>query len=190
MKLVLIPVGPCEWRSDGRLLGRVELPLTEGADTAVDAWTDALADVSLGQLFCAPDELASLTAKRIAKQLHVTAKSREGLAEVDLGLWAGLTADELKSRYASAHRELCDAPLNVHPPQGEDFSSAAKRLRRSVQTILKKNGKTNAGLVVRPLAFAMLRKMLGVADGESVWEMARAADAPLVIDSPQLAAEA
>ncbi|RMF81407.1 MAG: histidine phosphatase family protein [Planctomycetota bacterium] len=189
MKLALIPVGPCEWRAEGRLLGRVELPPADDAVGAVEAWASRLSEVDVRRFFCAPDELSRTTAKRLARKLQASVRSRDDLAEVDVGLWAGLTGDELKTRYATAHRQLCDAPLSVHPPRGEEFAAAAERLRGELAAILKKNEDSGTALVVRPLAFALLRALLGATDGASFWEIACTANEPVVIESPKLAGD-
>ena len=116
MKVVLIPCGPTEWHDEGRLLGRVEVPLTAQGEQRCDQWRAALAAQSIRKIFHSPDDLASRTAGLIGNPLGIPTKPLEELSEVDVGLWAGLTEKEMKTRYASAHRELCEAPRSVRSP--------------------------------------------------------------------------
>jgi len=186
MKVVLIPCGATEWHAEARLLGRVELPLTEAGQQACAAWAGTLTPLGLQRILHGPDELSTQTAAVLARRLCVPTRAVDDLAEVHIGLWAGLTESQVKNRYASAHRELGEAPLNVSPPDGESFSAAAQRLRACFRKQLKKNGVDVVGVVVRPLAFAVLRCTLEGRELTDVWEALRAAPAPVVIDSPAI----
>lgn len=182
MKIVLIPCAATEWHDEGRLLGRVDLPATVSGDAACTRWAEPLRALNLVQIYHSPDPLATHTARLLGRLLAVPVKSARQLAEVDLGLWTGLTDDELKARYASAHRELCDAPLNVNPPGGEGLGQAASRLKEFFVKQLKRNGQTAIGVVVRPVSFAMARFGLEGRSLCEVWEAALQASAPVVVD--------
>jgi broad specificity phosphatase PhoE len=182
MKVALIPCGVTGWRQKGRLLGRVELEPAPDAQAQFSAWGEQLRSANLGRIFHAPDRLSTATAQYIARELNIPAKALGALVEVDLGLWAGLTEEELKKRYAKAHRQLVDSPLNVSPPDGEDFSKAADRLRACLKKRVKPNGKGAIGLVMRPLSFAMARYVLGGGQSARIWETSQSDVGPVVMD--------
>lgn len=184
MKVVLIPCAATEWREDGRLLGRVELSPCTDAEQQCEKWAAELKFAGLAQIYYGPDELARETAQCLGRRLTVPTKRAEQLAEVDLGLWSGLTDQQLKSRYASAHRELREAPLNVNPPEGENLGDADERLRAFVRKQVKRNGKAAVGLVLRPISFAMLWRRLAGGEAPEIWEAARNSLHPVVIDCP------
>jgi broad specificity phosphatase PhoE len=182
MKVVLIPCAATEWRQEGRLLGRVELsPCTE-ARKQCEHWAAELKSAGLAQIYYGPDELSRETARWLGQRLAVPTKCSEQLAEVDLGLWAGLTDQQLKARFASAHRELREAPLHVNPPQGENLGAADQRLQAFVRKQMKRNGTAAVGLVLRPISFAMLWRRLAGEQAPEVWEGARDSLRPVVID--------
>lgn len=182
MKVVLIPCGPTEWHDEGRLLGRVEVPLTARGEQRCDQWRAALAAQSIRKIFHSPDDLASRTAGLIGNPLGIPTKPLEELCEVDVGLWAGLTEKEMKTRYATAHRELCEAPLNVRPPSGEKLSDAVARLQTCLKKRVKPNGKSTIALVLRPFSFAIARCALQGEGFSSVWEAARSVSDPVVVE--------
>jgi broad specificity phosphatase PhoE len=160
MKIALIPCAASEWQEQHRLLGRAELPPSPHAEADSLAWVEPLRSLDLREIYHGPDELATRTAGWLAGRLQVSTRLVRSLAEVDLGLWTGLTEDELEARYASAHRELCEAPLNVSAPAGESFAEADQRLRAFLGKQLKRNGARALGLVLRPVALALARAAL------------------------------
>lgn len=186
MKIALIPCGRSEWRSGGRLLGRVELSPTASAAEQYAAWSAMLRPLALTRIIHSPDELATTTAQALAQRLETTAKPLAGLVEVDVGLWAGLTDAQLKKRYASAYRQLLEAPLSVNPPSGEEFSSAVDRLESCLRKQLKRNGKGCIGLVLRPLVLALARCILEGTDVSSIWALSGRPDEPVIIESDSL----
>lgn len=187
MKVALIPCGTTDWHGEGRLLGRVELPITGLGQQQCAAWAQRLEAMGLRRIVHAPDELATQTAASLARRLSVPTKALEGLVEVDVGLWAGLTESQLKTRYPSAYRELSESPLNVHPPDGESLSAAARRLETCIRKQIKKNTAAGLGVVMRPLAFVMAKCALEGRELEDVWEAARSATEPLIFECSQTA---
>lgn len=182
MNVVLIPCGATDWRAQGRLLGRVELSLSQAAVEQFPAWREALRAAGVNRLLHAPDELSVETARALGEELDVTPKPASALHEVDLGLWAGLTEEQLRTRYASAHRELKDAPLNVAPPNGETLQDARERIQKALKKKLT-NGGAVFGLVLRPFALGLARMVLEGNGAERFWSTVLELDAPLVIEA-------
>ena len=189
MKVALIPCGPTDWQQEGRLLGRVELSLSGAGAERCAAWAEELHALGIERILHAPDELATQTAACLARRLSVPTKLIDGLVEVDVGLWTGLTESQLKARYPSAHRELGESPLNVHPPGGEELSAAAERLNTCIRKQIKRNGGETVGVVMRPLTLAMARCVLEGREPTDVWTAVRTTTGPLVIDCSNVASE-
>lgn len=182
MRIVLIPCASTEWREEGRLLGRVELRPTPAGEEHCAGWVEALTNLGLEQILHAPDELATRTANLLGRQLLVPTKAADALAEVDVGLWAGLTDEQVRSRFSSAHRELCESPLNVSPPGGERLGAADARLKAFLKKQNKRNGGAVLGLVLRPVTFAMARCALEGREPSTVWEEAQEMHEPIAIE--------
>ncbi len=182
MKVALIPCGTTEWHDEGRLLGRVELPLTEAGTQQCASWAQRLEALNLRRILHSPDELSRQTAACVGRRLSVPIKTLEDLVEVDIGLWTGLTETQLKSRYPTAHRELRDKPMNVRPPGGEELSAAAARIDACIRKQFRKNGEAAVGIVMRPFSLAMTRHVLEGGELGKVWETARQLNEPMVIE--------
>lgn len=182
MKLVLIPCAPTQWRRAGRLLGRAELPPADDADRALAEAAERVRPHGVARILHAPDGLSTAAARRIARNLGVPARRMPALEEVDLGLWTGLTAEQLGQRFPSAQHELYESPLNVTPPDGEPLRSALNRLRAGVQRCVKRSAHQTLALVTRPLALALIRAALEGPGGEGVWQRLEEPDQPVAIE--------
>lgn len=184
MKIVLIPCGPSTWRQAGRLLGRTEIGLTDQAEQRCAEWAEQLRPLGIQRLYHAPDELATQTARLLGRRLNVPVRALDELAEVDCGLWTGLTEAQIRERFASAFHQLADAPLSVQPPGGEALAQAAQRLRRAVQRIARRGDAQTVGLVLRPVALGLARCVLDGADPARLWSLLREPDEPRVLNWP------
>ncbi len=184
MKIALIPCAATEWHDEGRLLGRVELSPTPAGEEACVRWAEVLKPLDLRRIYHSPDALATRTARLVGRQLLVPTKSARGLAEVDVGLWAGLTEEQLHSRYASAHHELCEFPLNVSPPEGENLADADARLRKFLKKQLAHVEGGGIGLVLRPLALALAWSVLDSREAACLWDTAQQVREPVIVEPP------
>lgn len=186
MKFVLIPAEGCQWHETGRLLGRVALPLSAEGEQRCDRWAEQLRALGITTIYHGSDDLSKATARRIAKAIGATTRTKDDIDEVDLGLWAGLTDAELKSRYETARRQLCEAPLSVCPPEGEPLAEAAERLAAVLRRTLRRNGKGPIAFVLRPLAFILVRSVL-LEDGlGDIYELAQGEHEPIELDTETL----
>ncbi len=184
MKIVLIPCGATEWHAERRLLGRVELELSPSGTEACQSWIPALSELNLQRILHAPDNLATQTAATIARPLSIPTKACDDLREVDVGLWAGLTEAQLETRFATAHRELKDAPLNVAPPGGEKMTDATDRLTACLRKQTRRNGKGAVGVVLRPISFTMVHSALEGRELTDMWVGLRSIEHPITVDLP------
>lgn len=182
MTITLIPCDATEWREEGRLLGRVELPLTPAGEALSALWAQGLKSADLSILLHAKDELSTMFSKRLARTLAIHRKSVAGLDEIELGLWSGLTQDQLHSRYESAYEELTEAPLNVSPPEGESFHEAFERLHKALTRILKSYGPDGrVAIVLRPFALALVRYILNDSELTPIWDVLEEVREPRMI---------
>lgn len=186
MRVALVHCVSTQWQAEGRMLGRVELPPPKGAVSEIEEWVGPLRAAGVAKLLHAPDELATDTAKRLAQRLGVPRRSARELAEVNIGLWAGLTEEQFENRYETVHRELCEDPLNVQAPEGESFGEATKRLTGFLRKQLARKDLPAIGLVLRPLVFALTRCLLEKRDFCEILSVARESGAPLVIEQASL----
>ena len=158
--LVLIAWPETTWSAEGRFAGRTPVSLTDkGRQQAAD-WGTELSGMELGSLLSSGDSASIETAEVMDAVCPVKRRVEEGLVEVDLGLWDGLSAAEVKRRYPKIYKLWQQDPTSVCPPEGEEIMDARARLRKVLGKILKRLGDKAAGIIVGPLAFVLLRSLI------------------------------
>jgi broad specificity phosphatase PhoE len=162
--LVLIPWAETEWSAAGRVAGGTPLPLTENGRSVARHWAESMAAAGPGTLYSSEEQTSVDVARVIASRTGGTCKIVPDLAEVDVGLWDGLTVEELKRRYPKTFKKWNADPSSVCPPEGEELEHARGRIFRAFEAILRKGDGQCIGVVLGPLAFALARCWLETAE--------------------------
>ncbi len=113
--------------------------------------------LELSTVYSSEEQSSGETARLIAQRCGARHKTEKSLAEVDAGLWTGLTFDELKRRDPKVFKLWYDNPTSVCPPEGEDLAKASERLSGSLAGLAKKQGDRNVAVVMGPVAFGVAR---------------------------------
>jgi broad specificity phosphatase PhoE len=161
-RVVLINAAPTPWDADDRIVGDQSLPLTEPARHKLQATIDTIpAEPPVAAVYCPKSiECCDEAAKMVAARFHLRPRDSDDLRPPNLGLWQGLTRAEVKARFPKVFAQWEKNPLNVNPPDGEPTTQAAQRLREALQTIVRRNRGKAFALVLRPMSFGILCRML------------------------------
>ncbi|MFT5424798.1 MAG: broad specificity phosphatase PhoE [Phycisphaerales bacterium] len=166
--LLLVQTGSTEWDRQNRIVGGVDLPLAENAATVSTATA-----VKPAIVICGPDECSQTSAQNAAAASGTKVRCLDGLANVGMGLWEGMTLEELEERFPSAYRQWRERPDSISAPQGESLGEAENRLTGQIhQAAMKLKGDNPVMMVVlRPMAYALVRtRLLGRSPAE-LWDV-------------------
>ncbi|UCE58499.1 MAG: histidine phosphatase family protein [Phycisphaerales bacterium] len=155
--LILIPWSETEWSPAGRIISRTSVPLTKVGREQSASWGTSMVPLGVNTVYSGEEQSGGETARLIAERCGARHKIEKSLAEVDAGLWTGLTFDELKRRDPKVFKRWCEDPTSVCPPEGEDLVKASERLRGSLAAVAKKHGDRNVVVVIGPVAFGVTR---------------------------------
>lgn len=169
--LILVHPGQTELDEQNRLVGNLDLPLSEFGESQVNLLAKELAKVEVGLIVCGPSLSAQQTAQQLSQTGSIKVRLDDNLANLDLGLWHGKSVDELKETQPRIFKQWREHPETVTPPEGEDLDSAIKRVRKSIKWIAKKSRTITVILVAaHPLAAIIQSEILGVELSE-VWDL-------------------
>jgi broad specificity phosphatase PhoE len=100
------------------------------------AMADALAGHAVVHAYCSPLGRSRQTAEVITDALGVPLTVDGGLAEADVGLWAGLSWEEVARRWPEESRAFHDAPDVNGYLGGENLAQVARRVLPAVERLV------------------------------------------------------
>lgn len=157
------------WDEAQRLRGATDLPASEESLADLRVRVAGMAE-GPEALYHPPDEAASESARVVASRFACALRSDRGLADPDFGLLEGLSLAEFERRFESRHAEWVGSPLTMVPPEGEPLADARARVLDALAAILDRHAGGRIGLVLHPVALAMVRDALARGDGTRLWD--------------------
>lgn len=171
IQLLLVRSGQTDWDAAGRLQGETDLPLSDQGRVDLQSALLRLGGRSLGVVLCGTDEASLETARLVADRTGARLRQIKALSEVDLGLWEGLLESELTERYRKSYAQWRDDPTAVTAPEGEPVREAEQRIYTALARAMEKADRRTLAVVLRPLAFAMVRRWLEERSREDLFPM-------------------
>lgn len=156
--IYLVASGQTGWQEQNRLQGDTDLAMSSaGVSTTHEQarlWMATRNGETVRTIHAAPDEASQQTAAIYAEFCNAKVKVVPELAEMHLGLWQGLTVEELRERYRSTFAQWQADCGATAAPQGELPDEAERRLRAAFKRI------SRAGdalvLVLRPMMLRLV----------------------------------
>lgn len=192
--LWLIRSGETAWQREQRVQGRTDLPLSTEGRTALASDLAQLGGAGLptpqgspeqehGQrpaglltgkpslIHHAADEAAKESAAMVARQFGARTKANADFDEPDLGLLSGLTMEHFEERFPTRFRQWEEEPLSLVPPEGEAMEDARTRVLDALGRLARRHRHEVFGLVLHPIALALVRAALEGRPGRELWNM-------------------
>lgn len=102
--IYLVRHGQSDWNAANRFQGHVDRPLTDLGREQAGELARELAATALQGIYSSPLRRALDTATAVAVGHKLEVVADDGLREVDVGSWAGLTRAEVEERYPGEFR--------------------------------------------------------------------------------------
>ena len=171
--LRLIKCGETTWDVEGRLHGRSDLPLSIDGRTSVTADVAAASQCRMTTVFHPSDDAAIETAQIVADAAAGKPKVVAELADPDLGVLEGMTAQDFADRFPKRFKQWQEDPLSLTPPEGEQLVDARGRLFAAISRLAKRARSEEIGVVLHPVALGLLRCWLADRPAADLWSMVR-----------------
>ena len=133
--MVLVRHGETEWNRVERFRGRTDIELNETGRRQARAAAQRLSGWQIGAIYSSPLKRALQTAQPIAEACGLGVAVLEGIADVDHGAWAGLSAEEARVQYPDAYQTWVHTPLLARFPQGESLRQVQARSWSALEEI-------------------------------------------------------
>ncbi len=160
MSRFVVRPGETEFDVQDRIQGDLNLPMTHRGEAQVAEIIEALRGQDLDVLYASPSQPSLAAAERIADELGLPLKVLDRLANVNLGLWQGMSRAEIRQKQPRLFRQWEEAPESVCAPQGETCDEACERASRALRKLMRKN--TSFAIVAsEPLATLIVSVLKG-----------------------------
>ena len=161
MQVLLIHAGPTPWDIDDRITGAENLPLTPEAIPPIQAVLGEHHLFIPDAVYCPRgNDACQEVAKMVAEQTGQRIRFEDAFSEMKLGLWEGLTRDQVRHRYPSVTQQWQDHPQQVLPPDGESMVTVVDRVYPVLVKMERKYRDKKVIVVLRPLIMAIVAGIL------------------------------
>lgn len=152
-RILLIRPGSTEFDEQGRIIGTLDIPLSElGLEQAENLACQSM-DHDVKAVFSSPSLAAQQTAEILAKLHGRKIKVHDALRNIDHGLWQGKEIEELRTTQPKIARQWEEHPETVCPPGGESVEDAVPRVQKFLLKLQKKHKSGTIMIIVAdPLA--------------------------------------
>ncbi len=141
-RVVFIRPGETEWNKIGRWQGVVAVPLNMHGITQAKRLAKFIRNINLDVIYSSDLRRAKETATVLSEYANVPFHYDERLRERDMGLWQGLTTNEIQDWYKVPYEELLTDPHNIPVPRGESRVQVSKRVNECFQDVIGRSGET------------------------------------------------
>lgn len=136
----VILIRHAEAEGSGRYLGRrSDPPLSARGRAQAEALARWLAGERLAAIYSSPLRRALETARTVAAPHRLPVETVADLAEMDFGLWDGLSYQEIEAREPERLAHWLADPVAVAPPEGESLAEMGQRVINAFEAIVTRH---------------------------------------------------
>jgi probable phosphoglycerate mutase len=171
-QIFIIRHGQTEWNLARRMQGRLDSPLTHAGMEQAHSHGELLKGLSpIEAMYVSPSGRTRETAYIINSYVRARVEFEEALLERDVGLWSGLTVDELEDAFPEAWRSRSEDPFNHRPPEGESLADMSERCADFLAAVLAGPAMNVALVTHQVMSRVLLGRLLNLSAEETVQVM-------------------
>ena len=138
MKLYFIRHGQTDWNLQKRIQGSYDSELNIEGIAQAEELSKKISELNykFSKIYTSKQRRAVKTAQIISETINVAYIPIDGLEEVKLGDWEGLTWDEVKERFPYEYEEWYKKRRYTKPPKGESYQDVLVRVLEVLHRIV------------------------------------------------------
>ena len=158
MNFYLIRHGQTDWNVAGRNQGQQDTELNEEGLHQANALGITLrdGDYNIKSIYSSKQKRAYKTAEIVSQYLNVDCRVLEGLEEVNLGAWEGISWREVKEKYPEEFKVWYENRRYTKAPGGESYDDMLMRALKAI-TFLAKEVKEDVAIVTHSAVIMVLQ---------------------------------
>ncbi|TKB12360.1 histidine phosphatase family protein [Desulforhopalus sp. IMCC35007] len=160
--IYLIRHGEIAATSPRRFIGQTNLPLTVKGREQVTLLGKYLSTCGVENIVCSPLLRCQESGQIIAGASGLSIETEDNLSEINLGVWEGLTVDEVKKRYPGAYEQRGEDLAGYRPTDGESFHDLLERVWPAFLQIVEASSSTTAVIAHAGVNRVLLCHILGM----------------------------
>jgi alpha-ribazole phosphatase len=134
-RIFLIRHGVAEELRPGAFVGQIDPPLSAAGAAQMEAVAALLARAAVTKVYTSPLARCLQSARIVAGPLRLSPIPHDGLREVALGEWEGLTFPEIAERFPAEAERMRREPVAFVHPGGESIARMAERAMKAWEEI-------------------------------------------------------
>jgi len=146
-KLYLVRHGESEWNKLQRIQGHKNIPLSEMGRYQASKLAKRLKNEEIDLIYSSDLKRAFETAKIVGDELGIEVTPLEAFREIRMGVWEGLSIEEVIKNYPEEHLKWMNEPHNFHLEGAETLLDLQKRSIKAVNKIFEANPNKNIMIV-------------------------------------------
>ncbi|GIM28286.1 phosphatase [Clostridium polyendosporum] len=156
--LYLTRHGETLWNVDKRMQGWGNSPLTDLGIKQAESLSERLKDEVIDVIYSSPIERAYKTAEILKRGRNIDIITHEGLKEIHVGEWEGLTLDEISRSelYGEQLQNYFYNPNKYKPFGGETIDALSERCEKAIKEIITENKEKKILIVTHGIALKMI----------------------------------
>ncbi|MCU0510979.1 MAG: histidine phosphatase family protein [Anaerolineae bacterium] len=158
-RVIFIRPGETRWNRLGRWQGQVAIPLNDHGRQQCERLAQFVRPIGIQALYTSDLRRAQETAHILAARLPIQPVADARLRERHIGIWQGLTQQEVMEWYSDEYQALLASPDDYIIPGGESRRVVAARMKAAFDALVAGAAENTIGLVTHTTA---IRALLGV----------------------------
>ncbi len=120
----------------GAFLGQADLPLSPAGAERMKAVAETLSRMPISKVYTSPLSRCVRSAAIVGEAFGLTPIPHDGLKEVALGAWEGMTFDEIAAKYPEEAARMARDRAKFVYPGGESITQMASRAMKAWEEIV------------------------------------------------------
>lgn len=141
MKLYLIRHGQTDWNLRKKIQGSIDIELNETGLKQAEEMSSKFIEMNykIDKIYCSKQKRALKTAEILSNHTNTDYYPVEGLEEINLGEWQGLSWAEVENKYPEEFNQWLQNRRYINPPKGESYEELLKRSLNAIHKIISEN---------------------------------------------------